>query len=207
MPFSAGKYPAVFLDRDGTINRETEYLHRPEDFVFLDGVEEALKRLKAAGYLLIVVTNQSGVGRGFYTMAAVEQLHAHLQRELRKCGTAIDAFYCCPHHPAAKLPDFRKDCGCRKGRPGLLLQAAAEHDIDLPRSFMVGDKISDVEAGRAAGCQAILVETGYGQAESRNLRDPHVHVCRDLPAAATWILQQQHASMAGGTDVGKGWEK
>jgi D-glycero-D-manno-heptose 1,7-bisphosphate phosphatase len=160
-------HPAVFLDRDGTINVERDYLHRVEDFAFIPGAPEAIRRLKAAGFLVIVVTNQSGVARGYYPREAVCRLHEYLQGELRKSGAAIDGFYVCPHHPTEGVGDYRLDCNCRKGAPGLLLQAASDHRIDLRRSFMVGDKLADIEAGVAAGCQPILVRTGYGDKEER----------------------------------------
>ena len=117
---SAGRR-AVFLDRDGTINEEKDYLWRIEDFVFIPGAPEAIRRLREAGYLVIVVTNQSGVARGYFGMAEVEALHRHLQRELARFGTAVDAFYVCPHHPTEGQGEYRRDCDCRKGRPGLLL--------------------------------------------------------------------------------------
>lgn len=156
---------AVFLDRDGTINEEKDYLHRIEDFVFIPGAVEALRRLHHAGFFLVVVTNQSGVARGYFDLSAVERLHRHLEEELARAGARIDAFYLCPHHPEEGVGDYRIDCDCRKGRPGMLLQAARDHDIDLSSSFMIGDKLSDIEAGKAAGCRSLLVLTGYGNVE------------------------------------------
>jgi D-glycero-D-manno-heptose 1,7-bisphosphate phosphatase len=179
---------AVFLDRDGTINAEVEYLHRVEDFAFLDGAIEAIRRLRAAGFLVIVVTNQSGVARGFFGLEEVTILHRHLQAELARFGTQIDAFYICPHHPEQGIGEFRRECDCRKGRPGMLLQAAREHGIDLERSYMVGDKVADVEAGLAAGCRPLLVLTGHGSREVAMLPDDSAHTFADLAAAAEWIL-------------------
>lgn len=181
---------AVFLDRDGTINVEKDYLYRLEDFVFIPGVPQAIKALKAAGYLVIVVTNQSGVARGYFGPAEVERVHAHIQTELAAVGTAIDAFYYCPHHPQQGVGSYRIDCDCRKGRPGMLLQAAREHAIDLSHSYMVGDKDADLEAGRAAGCTPILVLTGHGAALASPLEDNGVMICADLPAAVAAILRQ-----------------
>lgn len=157
---------AVFLDRDGTINVEKDYLYRIEDFEFIPGAPEAIKRLKDAGFLVIVVTNQSGVARGYYTLEDVNRLHDHIQNELEKIGTSIDAFYVCPHHPTEGIGDYSRECDCRKGNPGMLLQAAKDFDIDLARSIMVGDKLADVEAGRRSGCVPYLVLTGYGMQES-----------------------------------------
>ena len=183
--------PAVFLDRDGTINEEKEYLWRIEDFAFIDGVPAAIRRLKEAGFRVIVVTNQSGVARGYYDLAAVDNLHRHLQAELARHGTAVDAFYVCPHHPDHGIGELRRDCDCRKGAPGLLLQAAAEHALDLSRSYMVGDKAADLEAGRRAGCTSLLVLTGYGRETAATLIDDAVVRCADLAAAAAWICEHR----------------
>lgn len=179
---------AVFLDRDGTINVERDYLYRLEDFAFIPGVPQAIKALKAAGYLVIVVTNQSGVARGYFGTAEVERLHTHIQTELAAVGTAIDAFYYCPHHPQQGVGSYRVDCDCRKGRPGMLLQAARDHAIDLAHSYMIGDKEADVEAGRAAGCTPILVLTGYGAETGLSPEGNGVMICADLPAAVAAIL-------------------
>jgi D-glycero-D-manno-heptose 1,7-bisphosphate phosphatase len=179
---------AVFLDRDGTINEEKDYLFRPEEFAIIPGAPEAIARLKNAGFLVIVVTNQSGVARGYFEIDDVRRLHEHLQQQLAMAGTAIDDFYFCPHHPEYGVGKFKVDCDCRKGRPGMLLRAAVEHGIDLARSYMVGDKLADVEAGRAAGCRPILVLTGYGRSEAGKLADGEVPVVADLPAAADYII-------------------
>jgi D-glycero-D-manno-heptose 1,7-bisphosphate phosphatase len=182
---------AVFLDRDGTINVEVDYLHRSDDFAFLPGAPEAIRALRAAGFLVIVVTNQSGVARGYYDEQAVTALHDDIQRRLAAWGTAIDAYYFCPHHPAAGVGAYRTECDCRKGAPGMLLQAAREHGVDLPASFMVGDKLADVEAGVAAGCRPVLVRTGYGARDEPHVaaRFPGTQVYPDLPAAVAYILQ------------------
>lgn len=182
--------PAVFLDRDGTINVEKDYLYRVEDFQFISGAPEALRRLKAAGFLLIVVTNQSGVARGYFPREAVCRLHEHLQRQLLKVSAAIDGFYVCPHHPVEGQGEYQVDCDCRKGAPGMLLQAAGDHGIDLSRSFMIGDKLADIEAGVAAGCQPVLVRTGYGARDEAKVMAlfPGTRVCKDLSEAAGMIL-------------------
>jgi D-glycero-D-manno-heptose 1,7-bisphosphate phosphatase len=179
---------AVFLDRDGTINVEKDYLVRPEEFEFIPGAPEAIARLKRAGFLVIVVTNQSGVARGYFSIDDVRRLHDHLQQQLIAAGTAIDDFYLCPHHPDHGVGKYKTECDCRKGRPGMLLQAAADHGIDLRCSYMVGDKLADVEAGKAAGCSPILVLTGYGQHEAEKLPAGTVPVVADLLAAVDHIL-------------------
>ncbi|CAG0988567.1 D-glycero-D-manno-heptose 1,7-bisphosphate phosphatase [Geobacteraceae bacterium] len=178
---------AVFLDRDGTINVEKEYLHRAEEFEFVPGASEAIRLLKEAGFLVVVVTNQSGVARGYYDEAAVHRLHRFVDQELATVGASVDAYYLCPHHPHHGIGPYRTECACRKPLPGMLLSAAADLGIDLSRSWIVGDKAADVEAGLAAGCRTILVRTGYGAAEE-HLVPPDVTVCDDIFAAARAII-------------------
>lgn len=185
---SPSKHPAVFLDRDGTINEEKDYLHRIEDFEFIPGAAGAIRRLKEAGFLVIVVTNQSGVARGYYSLDEVEILHRHMRKELQAAGASVDGIYVCPHHPVEGIGEYRRECDCRKGRPGMLLRAAEEHGIDLSRSYMIGDKIADVEAGEAAGCTPLMVLTGYGGTESAKVSPDRVRRFADLIAAADFIL-------------------
>ena len=182
------KTPAVFLDRDGTINVEKDYLYRVEDFEFIPGAPEAIKRLKDAGFLVIVVTNQSGVARGYYSLDDVARLHEHIREELAKHDTSVDAFYVCPHHPDAAVKELKKECNCRKGAPGMLLRAAAEHCIDLSRSYMVGDKLADIEAGEGAGCSTILVKTGYGKQHAGYVQPGRTCTCENLGEAVTLIV-------------------
>lgn len=178
---------AVFLDRDGTINVEKEYLHRSEEFAFIPGAPEAIRLLKEAGFLVIVVTNQSGIGRGYYDEAAVHRLHRYMDGELANFGTAVDAYYLCPHHPLHGIGDYRLECGCRKPLPGMLLEAAGDFEIDLAASFLIGDKAADMEAGLAAGCRPLLVRTGYGEKDALLLKDK-VPVYDDILAAARAII-------------------
>ena len=182
-----GKHRAVFLDRDGTINVEVQYLSQVEDFQFIPGVPWALKCLKDAGFLLVVVTNQSGIGRGYYDEAALDTIHSHMHTDLASFGAAIDACYFCPHHPEHAIGDYRTECACRKPLPGMLQQAARDLDIDLGASFMIGDKLADIEAGLAAGCTSLLVMTGYGSAQLERL-PAGVSAYPDLLAAAEAIL-------------------
>jgi D-glycero-D-manno-heptose 1,7-bisphosphate phosphatase len=186
------KRRAVFLDRDGTINVEKNYLHRIEDFEFIPGAPEAIRRLRSAGYLVFVVTNQSGIARGYFSQKDVDCLHERIQQELMSCGTRIDAFYVCPHHPATGAKELRVACDCRKGSPGMLLRAAEEYDIDLKNSFMIGDKLADIEAGQRAGCQTILVLTGYGRASAQKHLLPQVKKCIDICSASDYILSLIH---------------
>jgi D-glycero-D-manno-heptose 1,7-bisphosphate phosphatase len=136
---------AVFLDRDGTINVDRHYVYKLEDFEFLPGVPQAIKFLNDAGYKVIVVSNQSGIARGFYTATDVEKLHGYIDGELAKHGARIDAYYICPHHP-----DFTGECECRKPKTGLVERAVMEFEIDVSLSYMVGDKESDEECAKAA---------------------------------------------------------
>jgi D-glycero-D-manno-heptose 1,7-bisphosphate phosphatase len=185
-----GKHKAVFMDRDGTINVEVQYLSQVKDFQFIPGVPWALRCLKDAGYLLVVVTNQSGIGRGYYDEAALESIHDHMHADLATFGAAIDACYFCPHHPEHATGDYRKECACRKPLPGMLQQAAQDLDIDLEASFMIGDKLADVEAGLAAGCTSFLVLTGYGSSQAAGVPEG-VRVYPDLLAAAEAILARE----------------
>lgn len=187
------KHRAVFLDRDGTINVEKEYLYRPEDLEFIPGAPEAIAQLNQTGFLVIVVTNQSGVARGYFSLDDVNRLHQVMQQQLNDEGAHIDAFYLCPHHPDKGLDAYRFNCDCRKGKPGMILTAAAELNIDLQRSYMIGDKISDVEAGLAAGCRCFLVRTGYGEvarseAMSSNL---NISIVANLSTAVDMICQDR----------------
>jgi len=157
-PVPQGKpRPTAFLDRDGVLNRDTGYVWRPEDFEWLPGAKEAIKLLNDAGYLVIVITNQSGVARGLYGEDDVKRLHGWMNDELGRSGAHIDAFYYCPHHPAEGRAPYRGQCDCRKPAPGMLLQAMREYPIDRAASFMVGDKDIDLEAAKAAGLRGIRV--------------------------------------------------
>ena len=154
------KNKAIFFDRDGTLNVDVDYLHDPADFVWTTGAIDALRWVHAHGYLAIVVTNQSGVARGYFPESDVTRLHDWMNAELRKHGTHIDAFYYCPHHPEAKIPAYRKDCDCRKPAPGLLLRALREHDIDPAVSLMIGDAPRDIACAARAGVRGVLYEGG-----------------------------------------------
>jgi len=178
---------AVFVDRDGTINVEKDYLYRVDDFEFIPGAPQALRLLNEAGFLVVVVTNQSGVARGYYTEEDVDILHRHIAAELAKTGAQVDAWYYCPHHPSGR-GSYSLPCSCRKPLPGMLLEAAVDHNIDLAESVMIGDKLADVEAGIAAGCRTILVRTGYGDADEA-LVPPGTVVCDDLLAGVLSLIR------------------
>lgn len=172
--------PAVFLDRDGTINVEKNYLHSMQDWEWIPGAQDAIKLLRDAGYLVVVVSNQAGIARGYYTSEDVVALHLYVQKELLELGAGVDAYYWCPHHP-----DFGSGCNCRKPAPGMLLQAAQDLNIDLAASWMVGDKAIDMQAGLAAGVSSLLVQTGYGAKEMHQLAS-------DVPVFATLVEAVSH---------------
>ena len=186
----------VFLDRDGTINEEVNYLYRPEDFKFLPGVPEALKLLSDAGYRLVVVTNQAGVARGYYSEEDVVKLHGYVNRLLASHGIRIDAFYYCPHHPVHGIGRYKTACTCRKPETGLFLKAESDFRVDKAVSYMIGDKLLDVEAGKRYGVTSVLVGTGYGaecrrEAEADGKKPVYDHYADTLLEAARWILQRE----------------
>ncbi|HVA12778.1 MAG TPA: D-glycero-beta-D-manno-heptose 1,7-bisphosphate 7-phosphatase [Stellaceae bacterium] len=152
--------PAAFLDRDGVLNRDHGYVHKSEDFEWLPGAREAVKRLNDAGYLAIVVSNQAGIARGLYATEDVEKLHRWINGELAKTGAHMDAFYYCPHHPTEGIGKYRRVCDCRKPAPGMLLHAIREWPIESPASFMIGDKDIDMQAAAAAGIRGIHFSGG-----------------------------------------------
>ncbi len=178
---------AVFLDRDGTLNVEKNYLYRFEDWEWIPGAIDAIRRFNCAGFLVIGVTNQAGVARGMYSETDVHRLHQQIDAELAALGARIDAYYYCPHHP--EYGD-KTACDCRKPAPGMILRAQEDWDIDLSRSYIVGDKSADVEAGLAAGLTPILVTTGYG-AESRATLPSQIRSVADVGAAAELILNNR----------------
>jgi D-glycero-D-manno-heptose 1,7-bisphosphate phosphatase len=181
--------PAAFLDRDGVINEEREYVHRIEDFQLLPGVIEALQALARSGYALVVATNQGGIGLGLYGPQDVERLHVHLRSLLAAHGVTLDAIHHCPHHPRSPEPALRGPCECRKPAPGMLLRAARELELDLGRSLMVGDKPADIAAGRAAGVgHNFLVRSGHAlSAEDERAADA---VFDDLNACVrAWLAR------------------
>jgi len=195
--------PAVFLDRDGTINEDKGYIGDPEDIVLISGAAEAIKKLNERGIPVIVITNQSGLARGFYTEADLDTVNERLDALLKAKGAHIDGLYYCPHHPDDK-------CGCRKPETKLIAEAARDHNIDLARSVMVGDKYSDMELGRRAGMTDVLVLTGYGAVALEELKQGVMgglegffeaggggrgladldFVAEDLGEAVAWILSE-----------------
>jgi D-glycero-D-manno-heptose 1,7-bisphosphate phosphatase len=181
---------AVFLDKDGTLIADVPYNVDPRRILLLPGVETGLARLHAAGYRLVVVTNQSGVARGYFPESALWVVEAHLRALLLAAGVPLSGFYYCPHHPDGVVSAYARACDCRKPAPGLLLRAARELGIDLHRSWCVGDILHDVEAGRRAGCRTVLLCTGHEtEWHLGPRRVPHA-IARDFDEAVAVILAQ-----------------
>jgi D-glycero-D-manno-heptose 1,7-bisphosphate phosphatase len=145
------KKKAAFLDRDGVINKDFGYVHKWSEFEFVDGIFDLLKLLERHEYLLIVITNQSGIARGYYDVKTVEKLHDKMTHVLSSHGIHLDEIYYCPHLPSGDLVEYAVECSCRKPMPGMILTAAREHNIDLSKSILIGDKITDIVAGQKAG--------------------------------------------------------
>ena len=178
--------PAVFIDRDGTLNEEVEYLSRPEDVVLIPGAREAVARLNAQGIPVLVVTNQAGIGRGKYGWADFRAVMERIAALLAEAGAHMDGVYAAAHHKEGLGEYAHPDHPDRKPNPGMLLRAAKEHGVDLARSWMIGDKALDLGAGRNAGCRVALVRTGYGAQVDPALADL---VAEDLAAAVEHILK------------------
>jgi D,D-heptose 1,7-bisphosphate phosphatase len=166
---SRSRRPCAFLDRDGVINVDTGHVHRPDEFRWMPGMPEAIRVLNDAGWLVVVITNQSGIGRGLYSEAEFEAFTAWIDAELAAVGAHVDATYHCPHHPAVARGGFLRKCECRKPAPGMILRAIMEWRPDLERSFLLGDKTSDMVAAEAAGVRGVLYTGGDVAALVRTL--------------------------------------
>src|SRR5574341_1356927 len=184
--------PAVFIDRDGTLTEEVGYVNHPERLRLLPRSAEAVRRLNQAGVAAVVVTNQAGVARGYFSEEVLAAVNASLVAQLKAEGAHLDGLYVCPHHPTEGAAPYRRACECRKPKPGLLLRAAADCGLDLSRSTLVGDKASDLVAARAVGARSGLVLTGYGLGEWEYRRATFAvlpdHVAPDLLEAVDWVL-------------------
>ncbi len=175
---------AAFIDRDGTIVRGVEYLRSPDELEILPNAAEAIRRFNERGYLSIIVTNQSGIARGFFTEETLAVIHHRLLDMLSEEGARIDAVYYCPHLAGGAVEPYGIDCQCRKPRPGMLEKAAREHDINLSESIMIGDTPADIMAGKAAGCKTVLVQpsgNGFDMPESPDL------IVKDLMGAVKLV--------------------
>ena len=192
------KNTAVFLDRDGTINEEVGYLDSLDKLKIIPSAYEAIRLINESGMKVVVISNQAGVARGFFTEDFVKITHEHLQTALRQQGASIDNFYYCPHHPTEGIEPYRKDCNCRKPAPGMLLRAVQDLNIDLTRSYLVGDRFNDMEAGKKIGVRGILVKTGFGQSllqddgpDEATPENKPDFIAADILEAVKWILKNK----------------
>ena len=191
-----GARAAAFLDRDGTIIEEVGYLDRVERVAFYPWTVDAVRALNGAGLPVVMVTNQSGVARGFFSEALVDEVHAHIASMLEAGGARLDAYYYCPHHPDGKIQGYAEHCQCRKPGPGLVDRATRELGIDPARSFVVGDRWVDVALARTVGAKGVLVRTGYGLTEETRLPQELVAdaIADNLVGAVSWILRNLQSS-------------
>ena len=189
---------AVFIDRDGTLTEEVGYVNHPSRLRLLPRAGEAIRRLNAAGVAAVVVTNQAGIARGYFSESVLHAVNEALHAQLARAGARLDGLYACMHHPSEGETPYRAQCDCRKPRPGLLLRAAGELGLELARCTLVGDRPSDLVAARAVGARAVLVLTGYGQGEWEYRRERFEvqpdHVATDLLDAVDWALARQVAA-------------
>jgi D-glycero-D-manno-heptose 1,7-bisphosphate phosphatase len=187
--------PAVFFDRDGTLNEEMGYVNHLERFILFPDVGKAIRLLNEHNIKAVVITNQSGVARGYFPESLIHRVHQKMEDLLRKEGAHLDGIYYCPHHPDIGVLPYRKKCRCRKPATGLVEEAAKDLDIDFSRSYVIGDRGVDIEFGHRFGAKGILVLTGYGKGEWEYFRDQWKvepdHVAPNLCEAIQWILQQE----------------
>lgn len=186
---------ALFLDRDGTLVHARHYPSRPEELVLYDGVTGALRRLQAAGFKLVIVTNQSGIARGLFTEDDLMVMHDHLAHELAAGGVRVDGFYHCPHHPDGIVEGLAVACDCRKPEPGMILRASSDLGIDTGASWFVGDILADVEAGNRAGCRTVLVDLGTEPLPAAAAQTPDA-VARDTVHALAIIAAAEDLAPA-----------
>lgn len=188
-------YKAVFLDRDGTVNEEMGYLNHIERFTLLPRVAQAIRLLNQHEFKTVVITNQSGVARGYFPESLIHLVHKKMEKLLSMEGAHLDGIYYCPHHPDVGNPPYRQRCRCRKPETGLVEDAVRELDLDCSQSYLIGDRGVDIEFGHLIGARGILVLTGYGKGEWEYFRDQWKvkpdHVASDLYEAVQWILLQE----------------
>lgn len=182
----------MFIDRDGTLIEEVGYLNRLDRLAFFPYSIDAVRALNRGGLAVVVITNQSGIAKGILDEEFLGRAHGVIIDRLHAGGARIDGIYYCPHHPDGTIEALRKQCDCRKPRPGLVRQAAQELDLDLARSFVVGDRLKDMQVGRAVGARTILVRTGYGADEEPTAAETADAVVETLIDAAAWILERRN---------------
>ena len=182
---------AVFLDRDGVINEDPpHYAHRLDQLHIIPGSAKAIQLLNKHNFHVLVISNQSGVARGYYNENDVKTFNDRMESLLAKDGAHIDAIYYCPHHPDAVVEHYKINCNCRKPKPGMILDAGQKYSLDLGNSFVVGDKWSDIEAGKAAGCKTVMVMTGHGKDETSKKQGSANYIAQDLyEAVEQYILR------------------
>lgn len=197
--------PAVFLDRDGTINEDVGYLSELSHLTLYPWAIDSVRLLKRAGYLVVMITNQGGIGRQMIRPEFVPRLHAVIDKRLAAAGAVVDGWYFCPHHPDAITGDLRQACACRKPEPGMVLDAARDLGVDLARSWMVGDKWSDIQAGQRAGARGILLRTGWGVIEEdlRPAGQAVEAICDTLAGAVACILGADRGGPAAAAAPGR----
>ncbi len=195
------KRRAVFIDRDGTISEEVGYINHPSRFCLFPFAAAAIKHLNENGWLAIVITNQAGVARGYFSEKMIQTVHEQMARDLQRAGARLDAIYYCSHHPSVGEPPYRFDCDCRKPKPGLISRAAAEFEINLNESWMVGDRHSDIELAGNAGVKSAFVMSGYGRGEWEHQRQGWTRqpdlVAENLLEAVEAIVGQETEMSAG----------
>jgi len=187
------KVPAVFMARDGTINEQRGYINHISRFVLIPGTAEAIRLLNRHQYLAIIVSNQSGVARGYFPLQLVEDVHSHMRELLKKEDAVIDGIFFCPHYQTGVVSDYTVACDCRKPRTGLIKSACETFDIDMTNSYVIGDRCTDIELAQRADLKGILVKTGYGLGDIEYVlpRSPFqpVHIADDLLDAVRWIME------------------
>ncbi|MFC2020409.1 D-glycero-alpha-D-manno-heptose-1,7-bisphosphate 7-phosphatase [Chloroflexota bacterium] len=180
---------AVFLDRDGTIIEDTGYIGKIDRVKFLSGAGKAIKLLNENGFKVIIITNQAGVARGYFSEEAVKEINCYIQESLAQEGALIDKFYYCPHHLEGVVEEYRKDCYYRKPNPGMIEEASRQFDINLTESFVVGDRLSDIEAGRRAGCKTILLTDQAPLDNEVEITSAPDYLAPDLYEAVKWLVR------------------
>ncbi|MCD4717552.1 MAG: HAD family hydrolase [Desulfobacterales bacterium] len=188
------KMPAVFMDRDGTINEQRGYINHISRFILLPGTAEAIRLLNSHQYLAIIVSNQSGVARGYFPLQLVEDVHSHMKELLKKENAVIDGIFFCPHYRTGVVSEYTADCDCRKPRTGLIKSACETFDIDMTNSYVIGDRCTDIELAKRADLEGILVKTGYGLGDIEYVLPGSplkpAYIAGDLLDAVRWIIEK-----------------
>ena len=188
------KKRAVFLDRDGTINEDVGYPDSYKKIAIYPFSYDAVKKIKQAGFLAVIITNQSGVGRGLIKEESLKNIHVKMREAFTRFGISIDGIYYCPHYALSENLEYKEECGCRKPMPGLAEQAASDLDIDMAQSYMIGDKVEDILFALAIKATPILVLTGYGNTSKKQLAEKGIrpaYIAKTLLEAAEWIIRQE----------------